>query len=156
MPNLYFWWFYVPNLCHPNHHYCTINYFWCTVQNKAKWAQIGLLLYGSKTHRSTVCKTIHLPSYLIQMRFDWKNQNLTKTNTNKGQHRHGNNAKSSNVPLYLKKIKMSFNHPPRPNKGSHLQSVHTLFRIDVYCRRKGWCCLYKEKSLSCWALFTHS
>lgn len=29
----------------------------------------------------------------------------------------GKKAKSSNVPLYLKKIKMSFNHPPWPNKG---------------------------------------
>lgn len=73
-------------------------------------------------------------------------------------HQGGNKAKSSNVPLYLKKIKMSFSHPPWPNKGFfHLQSVHSLSRINIYCsRRKGWCCLYKEKSLSCWVPLTHS
>lgn len=54
-------------------------------------------------------------------------------------HQGGNKAKSSNVPLYLKKIKMSFSHPPWPNKGFfHLQSVHSLSRINIYCsRRKG-------------------
>lgn len=78
-------------------------------------------------------------------------------NLNTTGHQDRNKAKSSNVPLYLKKIKMSFNHPPRPNKVLHLQSVHSLLGIDVYCsRRKGWCCLYKEKSLSRWVLLTHS
>lgn len=54
-------------------------------------------------------------------------------------HQGGNKAKSSNVPLYLKKIKMSFSHPPWPNKGFfHLQSVHSRSRINIYCsRRKG-------------------
>lgn len=41
---------------------------------------------------------------------------MNKKNPDTTGHQDGNKAKSSNVPLYLKKIKMSFNHPPRPNK----------------------------------------
>lgn len=41
---------------------------------------------------------------------------MNKENPDTTGHQDGNKAKSSNVPLYLKKIKMSFNHPPRPNK----------------------------------------
>lgn len=40
-----------------------------------------------------------------------------ETNLDTTGRQDGNKAKSYNVPLYLKKIKMSFNYPPRPNKG---------------------------------------